>query len=174
MSASAIGIYDYADTSLEIDENAHQASGFIGDLCRDWELAADKFKLDGVANHVSKIRVSLVMGEEFAFFQSFKSAASADNLNHIQTSYLPWNHVTDMAGIFAFALEHQLDGVYNSVAPVAATAADVVKAISNIMYHTDHSILPYRGQRLVAHAIQEAGYQFKYPDIQSAVNTILS
>ncbi|NIF06160.1 hypothetical protein F3J23_11980 [Chryseobacterium sp. Tr-659] len=175
VSASAIGYYGFTDSTLEIDENGAKGIGFSADLCEDWEKSADRFKAEQVASHVSKIRVSLALGNNGGIFPMYKEmiktnpkAAAQDN-----TDSFAWNHVEDMAGIFDFAVTHNLDGVYNSVAPVPASLQDVFKAISNNTAGTNYNITPYEGKHLVAHKIINAGYQFKYPTIEMTVNNLI-
>ncbi|MBS7332169.1 MAG: DUF1731 domain-containing protein [Weeksellaceae bacterium] len=177
VSASAIGYYGFHDDTLEIDENGKKGIGFAADLSDDWEKAADLFKTNGVATNVAKIRVSLVLGKENGIFPLYVSMLKQNKLealeNNIQS--VPWNHVEDMAGIFVFAVEHNLDGVYNSVAPQAVSQFNIYQAISNELNLGENQILqPFHGKHLVAKKIQEAGYQFKFPSIESAVKDILS
>lgn len=174
VSASAIGIYGFTDNTLEIDENGHHGIGFNTDLCVDWEAAADRFKSDGVAEHVSKIRVSLVFNPESGIFPVYQSMLSnnANLPNKENNASVPWNHIHDMAAMFAFAVEKQLDGAYNSVAPTAASTQQVFQAISNVYHGTDYSIGKFEGKHLIAKKIQEAGFIFKYPTIQSAIEAI--
>ncbi|MBD8513595.1 DUF1731 domain-containing protein [Photobacterium sp. CAU 1568] len=175
VSASAIGYYGYTDKTMEIDENGEPGTDFDAQLCIDWEAAADEFKTDGMADHVSKIRVSLVLGKDGGIFPIFESAVSANPQLALQSSpdAFPWNHVDDMAGIFAFAVQHNLDGVYNSVAPQPASSQDIYKAIANTKAGKNHAIDSFHGQHLVSHKIVNAGYEFKYPNIEQAVKNIL-
>lgn len=175
VSASAIGYYGFTESTLEIDESGKKGFGFNADLCGDWEHAADEFKEFDVADHVSKIRVSLVLGNEGGIFPMYRQQVNAHPEIALQAPQgaLPWNHVEDMAGIFAFALTAQLDGVYNSVAPVAAASQDVFKAIVNETTAQKLAINTFQGQHLVAHKIVDAGYSFKYPSIEIAVAQLM-
>ena len=177
VSASAIGYYGFQDDTLEIDENGKKGVGFAAELSDDWEKAADLFKEDKVAENVSKIRVSLVLGNESGIFPIYKNILTSNPKVVLQQNNqtVPWNHVEDMAGIFAFAVQHNLNGVYNSVAPQPASQQDIYKAISNTLKLNENlEITPFKGQHLVSNKIQEAGFVFKHPSIQEAVHNILS
>ena len=176
VSASAIGYYGFTESNLEIDENGNKGLGFSAELSDDWEKAADLFKTDHVADHVSKIRVSLVLGNEGGILPVFKGMIqnNPNIVTHSQTDVFLWNHVEDMAGIFAFALENNLDGVFNSVAPEPASTQDVFKAISNKMNGTNYEIKPFQGQHLVSNKIINAGYQFKFPNIEGAIKNLIN
>lgn len=175
VSASAIGYYGFSDNTLEIDENGAFGHGFAAELSRDWELAADQFKTENRAENVAKIRVALVLGNEGGIFPMYKNMVESNPkiASQNQDNYVPWNHVEDMAGIFAFAVEHQLDGVYNCVAPEPASQSDIFKTIANQLGISNEPISAFDGQHLVSKKIIEAGYQFKFPNIISAVSNLI-
>ena len=175
VSASAIGYYGYQDSTLTIDENGKKGIGFAADLSDDWEKAADQWKEDGTAEHVAKIRVSIVLGNNGGIFPMYKNIVQQNPnvLSQPNPSYVPWNHVVDMAGIFAFAVENQLDGVYNSVAQ-PASQHDIFTAIANELGNEKQNITPFSGQHLISKKIENEGYVFKYPTIASAVKQLLS
>ena len=177
ISASAIGYYGFQDDTLEINENGKKGIGFAADLSDDWEKAADLFKKDGVANNVTKIRVSIVLGKEGGIFPIYESLIKQNPTLAFEGNLqaVPWNHVEDMAGIFAYAVTNDLDGVYNSVAPNPASQLNIYQAISNELGLNETQVItPFHGKHLVANKIQDEGFQFKFPTIESAVKDILS
>ena len=176
VSASAIGYYGFTDAAKEIDENGHKGMGFGAELSDDWEKAADRFKTDGIANRVVKVRVSIVLGKEGGIFPYYKEQVSKNPqaVNTASHSYVPWNHVEDMAGIFAFAVQNPIDGVFNSVAPEAASLKQIYQAIEQAQNEIEQDIPAYAGQHLVSHKIVEAGYQLKFPNIAKAVADIIN
>ena len=174
VSASAIGYYGFTDDTLEVDENGNKGTGFNADLCAAWEAAGQQFKTGGVADHASQIRVSLVLGRDGGILPIYENVIRRQPATaaHPDPGYIPWNHVDDMAGIFAFAMEHLLDGVYNSVAPYPASTQSVLKAIANQVAGDRYTIPPFTGQHLVSHKIINAGYAFKYPDLETAMENL--
>lgn len=175
ISASAIGYYGFTDKTLEIDEYGAKGTGFSAELCADWENAADRYKEDRIAEHVSKIRVSLVLGTDGGVFPGYVNMVNVNPQIVLQANSrsLPWNHIEDMAGIFAFVLENHLDGVYNSVAPQPTSLQDLFMTIANQVNKTEYIIQPFNGQHIVSHKIRTAGYQFKYSNIEKAVANLL-
>lgn len=176
VSASAIGYYGYTDNTLSIDENGDMGTGFAAQLSADWESAADAFKAQGIALKVAKIRVSLVLGNEGGVFPQFVTMVKQNPaiIQNNQNASIPWNHVSDMAGIFAFAITNQLDGVYNSVAPEAISQQDLFIQIANQLYNKQYPLKKFEGQHLIAQKIMDEGYTFKYPTIQSAVQQLIN
>lgn len=176
ISASAVGYYGFSDDTNEIDENGHKASNFAADLCADWESAAMRFKDEGITSRVCIIRVPVVLGPLEGVFQSYLDAVSKNSkiAEQDNNEVVSWNHVKDMAGIFAFAVRNDIDGTFNSVAPQPVSLQDIYKAIANNIQTSDYKLRAFTGKHLVSHKIIEAGYTFKFPEIQEAVDDILS
>lgn len=174
VSASAIGYYGYQEHSLQIDENGEKGIGFAADLSADWEKAADQWKNDGTAKHVAKVRVSIVLGNEGGIFPVYKQLVQQNPniLSQPNNSYVPWNHVEDMSGIFAYVTEKHLDGVFNSVA-LPASQHDIFTAISNELGNKNKNIQSFSGQHLISKKIENEGYVFKYPNIEDAIKHLL-
>ena len=175
ISASAIGYYGFTDRQLKIDELGAKGNGFAAQLTEDWEKAADLFKDEIVAEHVAKIRVSLVLGNEGGIFPTMVNSVlnNFDLYKNMENNSFPWNHVENMAGIFAFAVMNNLDGVFNSVAPEAASSKTIYQLISNEIQKKITRVEPFHGQHLIAQKIIDAGYQFKYPTITQAIQHLI-
>lgn len=174
--ASAIGYYGFTDKSLEIDEDGEAGRGFNAQLCIDWEAAADLFKAEGVAQHVSKVRVPFVLGRDGGIFPVYLGMVERDPqaAAHGDVSFMPWTHVTDMAGIFAHALRQDLDGAYNAVAPEPASSQDLLRLIAGHLSGTPAQPTPFKGQHLVSHKIVQAGYQLQFPSMREAVADLMN
>jgi NAD dependent epimerase/dehydratase family enzyme len=176
VSASAIGYYGFTDRTLTIDEDGERGFGFSADLCVAWEEAAERFRTEGLAEHVAILRVSLVLGLEGGIFPTYYEQLRAPPLRSLPSTEasFPWNHVADMAGIFAYAVEKQLDGIYNTVAPQPASLLDVWKSLANEMHDAGYVIEPFSGQHLVSNKLIGAGYQFKFPSVEGAIHDLIT
>jgi uncharacterized protein (TIGR01777 family) len=175
VSASAVGYYSFDDKTNEIDENGNKAANFAADLCADWESAAEHFKKDGIASRVSIVRVPVVLGSDGGMFSFYLSKSKEDPSLAEQQNNEPvsWNHIKDMAGVFAHLIKHDISGTFNAVAPMPASVQDLYKAIANKTQQSAYQLSPFSGKHLVSNKIIDTGYVFKYPDIQIAVNSIV-
>lgn len=181
ISASAMGYYSFSDRTLAIDETGNKGSDFSAILSVGWEKAADQFKIQGVAERVVKLRISFVLGKEGGIFPNLRKRVvthpqQASNING--SSYFPWVHADDMGGMFAFAVENnELDGVFNTTAPEVTTREAILKLMYylNEQDNTSFNLLDtsYNGQHLTSAKIIKAGYQFKFPDIKSALKDLM-
>ncbi|XP_062386569.1 epimerase family protein SDR39U1 [Sardina pilchardus] len=107
----------------------------------------------------------------------------------------PWIHVSDLAGIIAHALEpatplpSDQQVVLNGVAPTQATNYEFTKQLGSIMRRptiipvpgfaldvllgTERAVILTQGQKVVPKRTLEAGFQFQYPDLNSALREIV-
>lgn len=108
----------------------------------------------------------------------------------------PWIHVSDLAGIIVLALEQPGDvslpspQVFNGVAPALNTNYEFTKELGRIMRRptilpvpgfivnalmgSDRAMVLTQGQKVIPKRTQESGYQYKYPDLTSALMEIVS
>ncbi|KAI3374680.1 hypothetical protein L3Q82_021254 [Scortum barcoo] len=107
----------------------------------------------------------------------------------------PWIHVSDLAGIIAHALEPPADTpspspqVFNGVAPTLNTNYEFTKELGrvlrrptifpvpgfvmNTLMGSERAVVLTQGQKVIPKRTQEAGYQYKYPDLTSALKEIV-
>lgn len=107
----------------------------------------------------------------------------------------PWIHVSDLAGIIVHALEHPADAlslspqVLNGVAPALTTNYEFTKELGRIMSRptvfpvpafimnallgSERAVILTQGQKVIPKRTQEAGFQYKYPDLTSALREIV-
>lgn len=109
----------------------------------------------------------------------------------------PWIHVSDLAGIIAHALEQPADDaavasspqVFNGVAPALNTNYEFTKELGRLMKRptifpvpgfvmnaalgSERAVVLTQGQKVIPKRTQEAGFQYKYPDLTSALKEIV-
>lgn len=109
----------------------------------------------------------------------------------------PWIHVSDLAGIITHALEQPADPaaapcspqVFNGVAPALNTNYEFTKELGrllkrptvfpvpgfvmNAVMGSERAVVLTQGQKVIPKRTQEAGFQYKYPDLTSALKEIV-
>ncbi|MEQ2191026.1 hypothetical protein XENOCAPTIV_018785 [Xenoophorus captivus] len=109
----------------------------------------------------------------------------------------PWIHVSDLAGIIARSLEPPVlseatpptPQVYNGVAPTITTNYEFTKELGRILRRptifpvpefimsvllgSERAVILTQGQKVIPTKTLESGYQFKYPDLTSALKQIV-
>lgn len=189
ISASAVGYYG-AITSDEIfAETDAPANDFLGETCRLWEQAADRFEQLGI--RTVKIRTGVVLTKNGGALEKIVTPVKLGIGSAIGTGrqYLPWIHVDDLSSIYIKAIEDtQMNGAYNAVSPDYKTNSEFIRAVARILKKPfwfpniptfvlktmfgKMSEMLLNGSRISSAKIREAGFEFNYPDLDSALTNI--
>lgn len=190
ISASAIGIYpDSLVNYYEEDFNEINESSFLSEVVKIWEDTVDGFLELNIA--VAKIRIGLVLSDKGGALQEmvkpikFGFGAAFGHGKQWQS----WIHKTDLANMFLFVLQKNLDGIYNGVAPNPVTNKELTKAIAKVlkkplflpnipkflmkfMLGEMHTLL-FESQRVSSKKIEDKGFNFRYCQLEHALQDLL-
>ncbi len=187
--ASAIGMYGNRG-SEELDEHAEIGSGFLADVCRDWEAATEPARKAGI--RVVSLRIGVVLSPEGGALKEmltpFRLGGGGTFGNGKQ--YWSWIALDDVVGIILHALTHdELDGPVNCVSPNSATNREFTKTLGHVLRRPTILPLPAFAARLalgemadelmlastrvVPNRLQETDYQFQYPELEDAFRHLL-
>jgi len=183
--ASAIGIYgDRGDEVL--DENSPPGTGFLADLCRQWEAAAAPALQAGI--RVVHLRFGVVLGPGKGALQQmlppFRLGVGAKLGSGRQ--WMSWIALEDVVAAILFALDHaKLAGPLNVTSPNPVTNAVFTHALGRQLHRPAVFALPRFALRalfgqmadeaLLASArvqpakLQAAGFQFSLPTIEESL-----
>jgi hypothetical protein len=190
ISASGIGYYGTITSDKIFNEADQPSSDFLGEICRRWEHSADRFEESGI--RTVKIRTGVVLtgkgGALARMIRTVRMGIGSALGNGRQ--YLPWIHVEDLCNIYIKAIEDtSLKGAYNAVAPEHITNKDFMRTLATILKKPfffpdvpaimikllfgEMSGILLNGSRVSSDKIRTAGYNFQYPDLESAVKDLL-
>lgn len=189
VSASAIGFYgDRGDEVLT--ENSAPGSGFLSEVCRQWEAATQPAKDAGI--RVVHLRIGVVLtprgGALAKMLTPFKLCAGGIVGNGKQ--FWSWIALDDVVGAVHHTLtQEELSGPVNAVAPDALTNRDFTKILGKVLRRPTIAPLPAfvvklllgeMGQelllastRVVPLRLQQTGYQFRCPTLEVALRHML-
>lgn len=189
VSASAIGIYP--DSLTKYYDRTHEkiSDSFLGKVVKAWEAAVDGFKSLDIT--VSKIRIGLVLSDkggalkEIAKPIRFCVGAAFGSGKQWQS----WIHIEDLARMFLFVTEHNLQGVFNGVSPNPVTNSELTKTTAKVLGKPlflpnipkffmklilgEMHIILFESQRVSSKAIVNKGFNFKFHHLQPALNNLL-
>lgn len=190
VSASAIGIYPSSMTNYYEEDFSENSQSFLGEVVSEWEAAVDAFTNLGIS--VAKIRIGLVLSmnggalPEIAKPVKFGAGAAFGTGEQWQS----WIHVRDLAEMFLFAVDNQLEGIYNGVAPNPMTNTEVTKAVAKALHKPlilpnipkvamklvlgEMHMLLFESQRVCASKIENAGFEFKFHHLEPALLDLFS
>jgi uncharacterized protein len=190
ISASAIGYYGFENEQEWYTEDSPAGNDFLAKVTRAWEDEVDKIAQLGI--RVVKLRIGIVLSAEGGALKEMANPVKYFVGAPLGTGRQPvsWIHIDDVCGIFVKALEDSaMSGAYNVVAPTPVDNKTLTKAIGRALGKP--VILPpipefvlklivgemaeivATGNRISAQKILDAGYQFKFTDVQSAVDNLL-
>lgn len=189
VSGSAIGFYgSHADEVL--DENAEPVTGFAHELCRDWEQAALDAESLGV--RVCLIRTGVVLGKGGGALSKmlppFRFGLGGPIGDGRQ--WMSWVHLDDEVGAILYLLDNpSLHGPFNLTAPEPVTNAVFSRTLGKVLHRPAFMRVPalvmklmlgeacellVEGQRVVPENLHTAGYVFKYPRLEAALEQVLN
>lgn len=188
VSASAVGFYgDRGDEVL--NERSAPGSGFLSEVCLDWETEAARASELGarVAFVRTGVALSLSGGALEKMLLPFKLGLGGRLGNGRQ--WFPWIHIEDIAGIFLHALmSPAVDGPINGVAPAVVTNGEFTRELAAALNRPVFLPVPQSAlrvllgemaevvtasQRVVPQVALDTGYQFKYPNLSPALESLL-
>ena len=184
INSSAVGIYgDRGDEILEDDAAA--GDGYLAQLCRDWEAAAD-----GVAElglRVIKWRTGVVLGRDGAAFKQMTLPFRLGLGGRLGSGrqWMPWIHVEDLVGAILHGIGHaSFVGPINGSAPEPERNADFTRKLAKALNRPAFMTVPpfalklalgdfgsavLASHRAVPRALLESGFRFRYPTLEMAL-----
>ncbi len=191
MSASAIGVY--GDRGSEVlDESSDPGNGFLASLVLDWEHEASKAR--EVADRVVYLRTGVVLAahggalaKQLPLFRAGLGAVLGNG-----NQYLSWIHIEDeIRAILAALTNAQISGPVNLVSPNPVTNLVFSRALAKALHRpllfkapafilelafgkefADEMLLV--SQRVTPAALVKEGFEFKFPQLESALLDLLT
>ena len=188
LCASAVGIYGHRPGE-RLDESAYPGAGFLADLAREWEEAALGAPLPDLRRVA--MRIGLVLSGQGGalprMLPAFRLGLGGPQGDGAQP--LSWITLTDTVAAIRFCLERaDMAGPVNFTAPQAVTQAEFARALGRALRRPARirapafllrGILGEMADLLLegAHAepwrLQEAGFRWRHPDLDTAFADIL-
>lgn len=189
VSASATGFYGDRGAEVLREESA-SGSNFVSEVCREWEKATLQASQAGI--RVVHLRIGVVLdGEGGALprmLTPFKLGLGGKVGSGSQ--YMSWITLEDVIAVFRRAIEDEsLRGPVNAVAPGALTNAEFTKALGAALGRPTIFAVPAFAARLAfgetadelllastrvePARLKEAGFEFKHPEIEGALRSVL-
>jgi uncharacterized protein (TIGR01777 family) len=190
LSGSAIGAYGASD-DRELDEQSPFGTGFLAEVCRQWEAAAAPAVEAGA--RVAFLRTGIVLtptgGALKKMLPLFRLGVGGKFGNGRQ--WQSWISLDDEVGAIVHLLGAPVTGPVNLTAPNPVTGAQFAKALGTALHRPSFVPVPgfapklllggeladallFTGQRVLPRALQRAGYQFRHPQLDSALRALLA
>lgn len=189
LSGSAIGIYgDGGDE--ELTETSPPGTGFLAELCRQWEAATEPAEAAGI--RVCHLRTGLVLAPDGGFLDRPVLLTKLFLGGPIGSGrqWWSWIDIDDEVDAIRFLLDHDTAGAVNLVGPSPETNRSFTKALGRVLGRP--TLLPapafgvrlilgreladevvLAGQRVLPRSLEGAGFDFRYDDAEASLRHVL-
>lgn len=186
VSASAVGYYGFSTGDTLMDENGKAGNDFLAQVVVAWESDVEKISDYGIRTVM--LRIGIVLDNKGGALPEMLKPPVAAPLGNGQ-QWMSWIAIDDLARMFLFAIENKgMIGVYNAVGPNPATNEALTKAAAKkvgkmyvglgvpgfalkiVLGEMAQMVLG--GNRVSAHKIRKAGFEFRYPVLEDALEKI--
>lgn len=190
ISSSAVGFYGGITSDDIFDENANSATEFLGSTCKMWEDAVQLFK--PLADREVRIRTSVVLMEDTGALPKLVTPTKYGVGAPVGSGkqWMPWIHIEDMARVYVKAVEDsKMNGAYNAAASEHANQKQMIKGIGKAINRPvflppvpgflvkaalgDMAAVVTEGSRVSNEKLLEAGFEFRFAELQPALNDLL-
>ena len=191
LSASGIDYYGFAELEGfdedEVTESDPGGESFLAALCWDWEDETRPCQEAGV--RVARMRTGVVLGARGAlpklaepFRRGFGGRIGSGR------QWMSWIHIADVVGGYLFALDNEVSGPVNLVAPGNVRNSEFAAILGKILGRKSWLPVPsfavqlaagqlheyvVKGRRAAPGVLRDAGYAFRFPEVKAALRDLL-
>jgi hypothetical protein len=190
VSASAIGFYgDRGDETLT--ENSAPGSGFLAEVCKEWEQSTRAAEAAGV--RIVRARLGVVLSKEGGALQKMLPIFQLGGGGIIGSGkqYMSWITLDDVVNALVFAIKTKtVSGAVNLVAPNAVRNSEFTDALGHALHRPAVLPLPAFAAKMIMGemadelllssarveplALEGNKFGFEFPNLQGALLHTLS
>ena len=184
ISASGIGYYGAITTDTIFKETDKVGNDFLGDVCQKWENAAHQFSTNKIP--VTILRTGVVLADEGSALDRMKTPIITPLGSGKQ--FLPWIHIDDLCNMYIKAIDDNLVGIFNAVAPEHHTSRSFSKELAKSikrpylgigvpsfllkLFFGKMAMILLEGSRISTKKIEKNGYSFRFKTLKKALNNL--
>lgn len=189
VNASAVGYYGDRGNE-ELTEESPPGRDFLAQVCQEWESATEPAARTGI--RVVCCRLGVVLSDRGGALQRMRLPFLLCLGGRIGSGQQHWSwiHIADAVRAFLFVLEKEaLRGPVNFVSPQPVTNAEFTRILGRVLRRPTVLPMPAFAARLVfgemadalflssarviPRKLQEHGFTFEYPELESALRQLL-
>lgn len=193
INSSTATIYRHAEDKAMTEEKGEIGSGFSVHVATSWEQAFFSFSLPKTRQVA--LRMAIVLGENGGVIKPLINLVrfGLGGKQGRGNQMFSWIHIQDLLNIILFLQSHKnLKGVFNCSSPNPIDNRTLMKSLRSAMnvniglpspewllkigaviINTEPELV-LKSRWVIPEKLIQAGYTFKYPNINSALKTILS
>ena len=189
INASGIGYYG-SQGDQGLDEAGEPGTGFLADLCVQWEAAAREATSLGI--RVVCLRNGMILEQDGGALPRMALPFRLYIGGPVMpgTQWVSWIHRDDVIGLIEWALTNAtISGPVNAVAPNPVRMAEFCRTLGAVLHRPSWFSVPEfvlkvalgelgslmtTGQRITPSVAKEGGYRFHYPLLEGALRAIFA
>lgn len=187
-STSAAGYYGPRGEET-LTEDSPADAGFLGDVAKAWEAEALKAQDLGVRTVITRFGIVLgrdggALGQMVPLFKKFLGGPLGDG-----SQWFSWIHQEDQARAFLFVKDHQeIKGPVNFTSPNPVRNRELAQALGRTLHRPAFMPAPafmirlvmgefgdtlLTGQKVLPKRLLDAGFEFHFPSVETALTNLL-
>jgi hypothetical protein len=191
VSGSAIGFYGDRGDAM-VDEGSPPGTGFLADLCRQWEAATTTAQEAGI--RVVHVRTGIVLSAEGGMLKKVLPLFRVGMGGRLGSGnqYMSWISLDDEVDAIIYAMNtSSVAGAVNLTAPNPVTNAEFTRTLGEVLGRPTKLTAPkfglsaalghelveemlVAGQRVVPTALRARGYSFRHAELGPALRALLA
>jgi len=190
ISASAIGFYGDRDDE-ELSETSSVGDTFLAETSREWEAESRRAEDLGIRTVI--LRNGIVLSKDGGALATMMTPFKFGVGGVIGSGkqWMSWISLDDVVAVVNFALENEnLRGAVNVSSPNPVTNEEFTKTLGSVLYRPTilplpefavHMLMGEMGDallldstRVIPKRLLDAGFQFKFPDLEKALSHAVS
>ena len=185
IAGSAMGFYGDRGDEV-VTESSKPGDNFLADVAKEWESESRRAEDSGIRTVL--LRTAIVLSKDggalATMLTPFKFGVGGVVGSGEQ--WMSWISLDDVVGIINYAIENEnLRGAVNVSSPNPVTNAEFTKTLGEVLYRPTFLPLPefavnlmfgemgdtllLNSTRVEPKRLRDAGYEFKFPDLKSAI-----
>jgi uncharacterized protein (TIGR01777 family) len=187
VSASANGYYGEGGESI-MNESSPGGDDFLAGVCAEWESVLSEARAMGM--RTVSVRTSVVLGAGgflsilIPMYRLYLGGRLGSGMQ-----WFSWVHVEDLISLYEYlSLKKDISGPVNAVAPENIRNKDFTQVLAKVLNRKAPWIIPgflikiilgefgdsaLSSQRVESIVLNKTDFSFKYPDIKSALKSIV-
>jgi uncharacterized protein (TIGR01777 family) len=188
VSSSAIGFYG-ATGENAVHETSPPGRGFLADTCVEWERRALEARELGM--RVVLLRTGVVLGLGGGALQEMLMPFRLGVGGRLGSGrqWMSWIHLEDMVDLILFAVENPVEGPLNATSPNPVRNEEFTRTLGSALgrptvipipslalklrFGTEAAGHMMESSRVLPVETQRSGFEFRYPEIDSALKALL-
>ncbi|UCE86111.1 MAG: TIGR01777 family oxidoreductase [Deltaproteobacteria bacterium] len=184
LCASAVGYYGSRGDEI-LDEASPPGTGFLAEVCVDWEAEAARATAAGV--RTCSLRIGIVLAREGGALPKMALPVRLGLGGPLGDGrqWVPWIHVDDLVALMLTVVrDARADGVVNAVAPEPVRNLELTRAIARVLRRPALLRAPafavraalgelaeelLGSRRVLPKRASELGFRFRHPTLETAL-----